>query len=114
MLDMSFFNGKEGFLWQMKEVPGEAISASSGNDSKNSSDDSSGNDDDDNGNNTTNSGSRKSRNSNSSGSYNPEFTLRKCCSRVLYNLSCIFPHDTFSILRINLENDIQSTDDLIK
>ena len=87
---------------------------SSGNDSKNSSDDSSGNDDDDNGNNTTNSGSRKSRNSNSSGSYNPEFTLRKCCARVLDNLSCIFPHDTFSILRINLENDIQSTDDLIK
>ena len=54
---------------------------------------------------TTKSGSGNSNNSNNN-NYNPQVTLRKCCSRVLDTLSNIFPKETFSILRIILENDM--------
>ena len=93
-------------------------SNSNNNDSTLSSDESA-NEEDDNGNNTTDlgseSGSNGSNNSNcDNNNYNPDCTLRKCCSRMLDNLSFFFPQETFAIIRLILENDIQSTDDLIK
>ena len=70
----------------------------------------------------SNSGSNSSENSSNSSSassvgsseYNPNMTLRKCCSRILDSISIIFPKETFYIMRPFFENEIQSTDDLIK
>ena len=63
-------------------------------------------------------------NSNSNGSfstegsstndYNPDSTLRKCCSRFLDDISFIFPQDTFKIIRPSLDHEMQSRDDLVK
>lgn len=46
--------------------------------------------------------------------YNPNWTLRKCCSRVLDNLSNIYPEQVYEILRTYLENDMQHDDWLVK
>lgn len=46
--------------------------------------------------------------------YNSESTLRKSCSRILDNLSNIYPAETFQNMKLILENDIQSEEDIIK
>ena len=46
--------------------------------------------------------------------FNQETTLRKSCSRILDNLSNIYPTETFQNMRPILENDIQSEEDIIK
>ena len=46
--------------------------------------------------------------------YNPNFTLRKCCSKIIDRLSHLIPKKTFEILLPHLEVGIQSNDWLIK
>ena len=46
--------------------------------------------------------------------FNTETTLRKSCSRILDNLSNIYPIETFQNMRPILENDIQSEEDITK
>jgi transportin-1 len=46
--------------------------------------------------------------------YNPNFTLRKCCSKILDRLSHMYPAKLYEIIKPILENDIQSQDWLIK
>jgi transportin-1 len=46
--------------------------------------------------------------------YNPNFTLRKCCSKLMENLSNLFPHHLFEIIRPVLENEMQHSDWIIK
>ena len=74
--------------------------------------------------NSNNGSGNGSSNSNSNGSfstegsstndYNPDSTLRKCCSRFLDDISFIFPQDTFKIIRPSLDHEMQSRDDLVK
>lgn len=45
--------------------------------------------------------------------YNPYWTLRKCSSKLLDKISCIYSKQTVSILKPFLENDLQC-DDWIK
>ena len=45
--------------------------------------------------------------------YNPYWTLRKCSSKLLDKISCLFSKQTVSILKPFLENDLQC-DDWIK
>jgi len=47
-------------------------------------------------------------------SNNPNWTLRKCCSKLLDKLSSEFPHIVFDVLRPFLETDIQHKDWIIK
>lgn len=46
--------------------------------------------------------------------YNPNFTLRKCCSKILDRLSHMYPAKLYEIIKPILENDMQSQDWLIK
>lgn len=46
--------------------------------------------------------------------YNPNFTLRKCCSKLMENLSNLYPHPVFEIVKPLLENEIQHSDWIIK
>jgi transportin-1 len=46
--------------------------------------------------------------------YNPNFTLRKCCSRLMENLSTLFPHLLFEIIKPVLENEMQHSEWIIK
>ena len=74
--------------------------------------------------NSNNGSGNGSSNSNSNGSfstdgsstndYNPDSTLRKCCSRFLDDISFIFPEDTFNNIRHLLNDEMQSTEDFIK
>ena len=113
--DMNYLDNKfqnetvnQGSSSNSNSNSGGDSNGSSGSNNSNSDNNDSDNEDE-----TTKSGSGNSNNSNNN-NYNPQVTLRKCCSRVLDTLSNIFPKETFSILRIILENDIQSTDDRIK
>jgi transportin-1 len=47
-------------------------------------------------------------------SYNPSWTLRKCCSKLLDKLSLEFPKIIFDVLRPFLETDMQHKDWIIK
>ncbi len=62
----------------------------------------------------SNSGSSFTSENSSSNDYNPFSTLRKCCSRILDNISFIYPQETFNVIRPILENELQSNEDLIK
>ena len=62
----------------------------------------------------SNSGSSFSSENSSSNDYNPYSTLRKCCSRILDNISFIYPQETFNVIRPILENELQSSEDLVK
>jgi transportin-1 len=46
--------------------------------------------------------------------YNPNWTLRKCCSKFIDKLSNIFPQHVFEIIKPVLENDIQHPEWIIK
>jgi transportin-1 len=46
--------------------------------------------------------------------YNPNWTLRKCCSKFIDRLSNIFPQHIFDIIKPILENDIQHNEWIIK
>lgn len=46
--------------------------------------------------------------------YNPNWTLRKCCSKVLDQLSNIFPDKVYEILKNYLEAEMQNENWLIK
>jgi transportin-1 len=46
--------------------------------------------------------------------YNPNFTLRKCCSKILDRLSHIYSAKLYDIIKPILENDMQSQDWLVK
>ena len=46
--------------------------------------------------------------------YNPNWTLRKCCSKLIDKLSNIYPEHVLEIIKPVLENDIQHQDWLIK
>jgi transportin-1 len=46
--------------------------------------------------------------------YNPNWTLRKCCSKVLDKLSTIFPEIVIDVLQPYLENSMQSPEWIIK
>ena len=87
---------------------------SNSNNSGNGSSGSSGSSNNNSNNNSSGSNSDYTNDNSSSNDYNPDLTLRKCCSRVLDNLSLIFPQETFNIIRPFFENEIQSEDDLIK
>lgn len=47
-------------------------------------------------------------------SYNPSWTLRKCCSKILDKLSIEFSETVFEVLKPYLENDMQDNDWIIK
>jgi transportin-1 len=92
-------------------------SNSSGSNNNSSGSDSG--DDDNGGTGTTNTGgsgsnSQQTNSQYSQSGYNPDQTLRKKCSRILDKLSHLFPQETFCAIRPLLENDIQSTEDMIK
>jgi hypothetical protein len=46
--------------------------------------------------------------------YNPNWTLRKCCSKTLDILSTIYPEQVFSHLKNYLESEMQDTSWLVK
>lgn len=46
--------------------------------------------------------------------YNPNWTLRKCCSKVLDQLSNVFSDKVYEILKNYLENEMQNEDWVIK
>ena len=46
--------------------------------------------------------------------YNPNWTLRKCCSKLLDNLSNLYPNNVYDVIKTLLESDIQNNDWLIK
>jgi hypothetical protein len=52
--------------------------------------------------------------SESSEVYNPNWTLRKCCSKLIDKLSFKFPQLVFEIIRPHLENDMQNNNWIIK
>ena len=90
----------------------------SGSNSNNSSGSDSG-EDDNGGTGTTNtsgsgSNSQQTNSQDSQNGYNPDQTLRKKCSRILDKLSYLYPQETFYAIRPILENEIQSTEDMVK
>jgi hypothetical protein len=90
----------------------------SGSNSNNSSGSDSG-EDENGGTGTTNtsgsgSNSQQTNSQDSQNGYNPDQTLRKKCSRILDKLSYLYPQETFCAIRPILENEIQSTKDMVK
>lgn len=46
--------------------------------------------------------------------YNPNFTLRKCASKMIDCLSNMFPKEVYESIRQNLDSGLQNPDWLIK
>ena len=46
--------------------------------------------------------------------YNPNFTLRKCASKIIDSLSNIFPKEVYENIKQHLDSGIQNQDWLVK
>jgi hypothetical protein len=46
--------------------------------------------------------------------YNPNFTLRKCCSKLLDKLANLFPDQLFEAIKLLLEENLQQSEWNIK
>lgn len=46
--------------------------------------------------------------------YNPNFTLRKCASKIIDSLSNIFPEEVYNKIKQHLDTGIQNQDWLVK
>ena len=46
--------------------------------------------------------------------YNPNFTLRKCASKIVDTLSNIFPKEVYDSIKLHLDSGMQNQDWLIK